>query len=77
MKMFTKIFKNNGIVYTHKKDIANKFSMFFTEIGPKYQDNYSHLLTNLTNDIQIKYVTIISNFKLLMKKLVFVLFLFF
>ncbi len=33
--MFPKVFKNNGIVYTQKKDIANKFNTFFTEIGPK------------------------------------------
>ena len=34
-KMFPKIFKDNGIVYTHKKDIANKFNTYFTEIGSK------------------------------------------
>ncbi len=33
--MFPKIYKDNGIVYTHKKDIATKFNMLFTEIGPK------------------------------------------
>ncbi len=34
-KMFPKVFKNNGVVYTQKKDIANKFNTLFTEIGPK------------------------------------------
>ncbi len=29
-KMFPKMFKDNGISYTHKKDIANIFNTFFT-----------------------------------------------
>ncbi len=41
--MFPKIFKDNGIVYTHKKDIANKLICFSLKLEPNYQDNYSHL----------------------------------
>jgi hypothetical protein len=34
-KTFPKIFKHDGIVFTDKTDIANKFNTFFTNIGPK------------------------------------------
>ncbi len=43
--MFPEIFKDNGIFYRHKTDIANKFYTFFTEIGPKLSSQIQ-LLTN-------------------------------
>ena len=43
-KMFPKIFKDNGIVYTDKKNIVNIFNTFFTEIGPKLSSQTQPLI---------------------------------
>ncbi len=34
-KTFPKIFKENGMIYTNKTDIRNKFNKHFTDIGPE------------------------------------------
>ncbi len=71
--MFTKMFKDYGIFYRHKKDIANKFNTFFTEIEPKLSSQRQPLNKNLTKHLWIKYIITSSNFNMFMKKLLLVL----
>ncbi len=51
MKMFPKMFKDNGIFYTHKKILQINLIHFSLKLDLNYQVKYNHLPTNLTKHL--------------------------